>query len=113
MHTKLVKYILSMILIYFLSTINWWIFCIVTFIIGLLSKSLKESFLAGSLCPTIAWLTILIYNYFNGGAILISKITLMFGLPNHLSLFVVSILIPFILGSVTSITGYQFRRKND
>ncbi len=114
MYAKLIKYIISILLIYFSSMmINWWVFCIITFIIGLLSNSLKEAFLAGSFCPTIIWVTILTHNYFNDGAILISKISLIFGLPNPLSLLLLSITIPFVLGSITSITGFQFRRIHD
>ena len=114
MRTGLIKYIISIILIYFISMlINWWRFCIITFSLGLLSKSFREALLAGSLCPSFVWLSILIYNYFNNGDILISKIALMFGFPNQLSLVLASIAIPFSLGSVSSITGYQFRRKND
>ena len=76
----------------------WWIFCLFTFVIGFTCKSAKEAILINALGAASSWAGMLIYQYFNGGEILMIRVSNLFGISNVIVLILISIIIPIILG---------------
>ena len=114
MYVSLIKYLLLLFSILLIGQYTyWWSFCILAFFMGVFCISYKEAILINSIGSASSWIIMLIYHYYNGGTILISRISNMFGLSNPLFLILISITIPIVLGGISGWTGYQFRRKND
>ena len=112
MSSTITKYCAIILLVCFVSHYTyWWGFCLFTFVIGLICKSVKEAILVNALGAASSWAGMLIYQYFNGGEILMTRVSNIFGISNVIILILISIIIPIILGGLTGWTGYQFRKN--
>ena len=58
------------------------LFCLFTFVIGLTCKSVKEAILINAIGAASSWAGILVYQYFNGGEILMIRVSNLFGISN-------------------------------
>lgn len=87
---------------------NWYYILFFSFLIGVGSRSYKQSIYLGFLIGAIPWLIEFIIQFTNA-KILINKISGMFGLNSPILLIFISILFISILCIVTSLSGYHIK----
>ena len=103
----IIKIIIFLIIAYImqLDANNWYNILIFSFLIGLGSKSFKQSIYLGALLGSIPWLIEFLIQFSNS-KILLNKIANMFGLNSSILLIFISILFISILCIIASLSGY-------
>ena len=61
-----------------LPKLPWWFIAVLSTIIGYNSKGLFQSIIAGFVCGALPWVSILVYNYYNGAELLIGRVSALF-----------------------------------
>ena len=88
-----------------LYLLPWWFGVICCIVIGFFTNNIKSAFYITSSSLTVAWAIILIYRWLIGGDILMARVSSMMNLNNSFMLAGLILLIPFIIGGVSGLTG--------
>ena len=91
----------------------WWMLSVIIALTGYFSVSMKEAIFTGNLSAGAAWGIIIAWGYFSGGQVLMTRVAEMMSLDSPILLAIVSILLAAIIGSLSSLSGFNFRRLFD
>ncbi len=86
----------------------WWILAIMGIFIGFYAKNLKSGIYESTISLTLVWLIKLMINFFIQDYIIISKIKIFMNL-NSLQLILLTLMVPIIIGFISSIFGYKLK----
>ena len=90
----------------------WWLFSIVLVIHGIFSMQLRTALQIGFASPVATWMIVLFYHFFNGGHVLLDRVSFMMGVQNSILLILLSGVLAGVIGVLSTVCGYQFRRQN-
>ena len=104
---EFLKKALAIIIILFpiLLLMQWWVGVIACFFIGFFLPSKKVSFFLSGFSLSGCWSIILIYRWFNGGEIIMERVSTMLSLNSSILLGMVIIILPFFLGGIAGLSG--------
>ena len=111
------KFIISIILIAFLSSLTefilpWWTIAFVAFIVAMVIQlSPGKAFWAGFLGIAAFWLPDIVFKDFTNEHILSKRMAALFHLPNYFEFILVCVLLGSIVGGLGSLTGALLRKK--
>ena len=92
-----------------LPQLPWWFIAVLSTIIGYNSKGLFQSIIAGFACGALPWVSILVFNYYNGAELLIGRVSGIISIDGLLGAFIATILIGGITGLLGSLSAFTFR----
>ena len=92
-----------------LPQLPWWFIAVLSTIIGYNSKGLFQSIIAGFACGALPWVSILVFNYYNGAELLIGRVSGIISMDGLLGAFIATILIGGITGLLGSLSAFTFR----
>ena len=93
-----------------LPQLPWWFIAILSTIIGYNSKGVFQSIIAGFMCGFLPWISILVYNYYNGAELIIGRVSGIFSMDGLLGAFIATLLIGGITGLLGSLSGFTFKQ---
>ena len=93
----------------FCSFSPWWIISIIAILIGFYSTNKLSALLNSSLSLSITWFIMLINNIFLKDYIIVNKVRDFLGF-NSITLILVTLLIPIIVGIICSLFGYELKK---
>ena len=101
------KFFLAIIIILFpiLLLMKWWVGVFFCLFIGFFLPSKKISFFISGVSLSSCWSIILIYRCFNGGEIIMERVSTMLSLNSPILLGIIIMILPFILGGIAGISG--------
>jgi len=88
----------------------WWIIVIPAIITGTFTTSWKSAVFTGGLGTALGWSLMTTYRYYSGGQIIMLKVSEMFGLSTVHQLVSIMMIIAFVIGASSSLTGYFSRQ---
>tara|TARA_B100001123_G_C15298816_1_gene1020271 strand:+ start:536 stop:880 length:345 start_codon:yes stop_codon:yes gene_type:complete len=86
----------------------WWILAVIGTFIGFYAKNIKSGMYESMISLTLAWLIKLIDNFFIQDYIIVDKIKVFMNL-NSFQLILLTLMIPIIIGLISSIFGYKLK----
>ena len=92
-----------------LPQLPWWFIAVLSTIIGYNSKGIFQSIIAGFACGALPWISIIVYNYYNGAELLIGRVSGIISMDGLLGAFIATILIGGITGLLGSLSAFTFR----
>ena len=95
---------------FILPQLPWWFIAVLSTFIGYNSKGVFQSIMAGFACGALPWVFILVYNYYNGAEILISRVSGFFSMDGLIGAFIATLLIGGITGLLGSLSGFTFKK---
>ena len=100
--------------VYFLSflilpQLPWWFIAVLSTIIGFNSKRMLQSIVAGFVCGALPWVSILIYNYYNGAELLIGRVSGIISMDGLLGAFMATVVVGGITGCLGSLSAFTFK----
>ncbi|MAV65280.1 MAG: hypothetical protein CMG00_08835 [Candidatus Marinimicrobia bacterium] len=90
------------------SYFPWWTLAIIATLIGFCSSSLKSGVFYSVIPVTLAWSIKLIENFFVQDHIILNKIKIFMNL-NSFQLILLTLMIPIIVGCISSVFGYKLK----
>lgn len=91
----------------------WWMMATIIALTGYLSDSIKDALFTGSLSGGAAWGIMIAWGYFSGGQVLMTRVAEMMSIGSPILLAIASIVLAAIIGSLSSLSGYNLGRLFD
>ena len=88
----------------------WWLIWIILGVYGWSCNNYKNAIGFGGVIAAIVWGIKLGIGYLTGGSILMHRVAEMMNLGSSFGLITVSLIIAFILGIFSSLSGFQLKR---
>ena len=92
-----------------LPQLPWWFIAVLSTIIGYNSKGVFQSIIAGFVFGALPWVSILVYNYYNGAELLIGRVSGIISMDGLLGAFIATLLIGGITGLLGSLSAFTFK----
>tara|TARA_Y100000996_G_scaffold197117_1_gene154586 strand:- start:4285 stop:4641 length:357 start_codon:yes stop_codon:yes gene_type:complete len=89
----------------------WWIIAVIGTVIGFFNRSIFNGVIESNLVLFLCWLVMIINNFFidESKFLIVNRIQDFLGM-NQLFLIIITLMIPFLVGTLASIFGYQLRK---
>jgi len=112
---EFLKKTIALVLILFpiLFFMQWWVGVFACLFIGFFLPNKKNSFFLSGFSLSSCWSIILIYRWFNGGEIIMERVSAMLSLNSPILLGMVIIILPFILGGIAGLSGKLVKEAID
>ena len=109
-HLDSIRLISYVIIAFLLSLVSpWWITAVIGTYIGFCATTCKKAILESILTLSLTWFIMIFNNLFIQDYIIVEKMKAFLGL-NSFTLIMVTLMIPILIGLLSSIFGYELKK---
>ena len=109
-HLDSIRLISYVIIAFLLSMVSpWWIIAVIGTYIGFCAKTCKKAIFESIFTLSLTWFIMIFNNLFIQDYIIVEKMKAFLGL-NSFTLIMVTLMIPILIGLLSSIFGYELKK---
>ncbi len=91
----------------------WWIFAPITFVAALITpfKTGLRSFFVGVLIVFVSWMILYLFKDMANDSVMSNKMANLFSVKSNIWLFIIASTLMGLVGGLTALSGYFFRKR--